>query len=491
MSKLVARMAKMKAENLTGIQRHNQRETDNHSNPDIDIQRSHLNYDLVNVQSVNYRDHIRQIIDSQKISNRAVRKDAVLVDEWLITSDYSFFQSLTDSKKYFEDSLTYFSERCGAENIAYATVHLDETTPHMHLGIVPMVEGRLSSKQVFNRQALKEIQEELPNYLKERGHIIERGIKGSERKHLTVPEFKENQKEIKKMVSKVNELKDEVSTLQETQEQLDFSAQNFWHEEWLSSKVAYPDFEMMVFSSETHEPVIVNETTPRDLKMSFKKVFELFKEKFKQLKAYIGLKWQKTVDREIYLSNVKINLDSRENFLETKIEGFNEEIRVKEKQLDQLGMLIESKNTYIKCIADNSELSMEIPSYAKPSRLNKDMLVVPKDKLIEKHVSATAVSEMLRLKGSFEYTAKRIEIQARDGLSSFEVNQKNMVLNRKVNQLESETVNYWNAMGKLLNDGIVTKELANRLNLPRDFRTEFGLMENENVLNQRHSGPTR
>ncbi|WP_396028470.1 plasmid recombination protein, partial [Enterococcus faecalis] len=48
MSKIVARMEKMKVGNLSGIQRHNQRETDNHSNPDIDIEKSHLNYDLVN-----------------------------------------------------------------------------------------------------------------------------------------------------------------------------------------------------------------------------------------------------------------------------------------------------------------------------------------------------------------------------------------------------------------------------------------------------------
>ncbi|WP_260653899.1 plasmid recombination protein, partial [Enterococcus faecalis] len=45
MSKIVARMEKMKVGNLSGIQRHNQRETDNHSNPDIDIEKSHLNYD--------------------------------------------------------------------------------------------------------------------------------------------------------------------------------------------------------------------------------------------------------------------------------------------------------------------------------------------------------------------------------------------------------------------------------------------------------------
>ena len=37
MSMVVARMQKMKAENLTGIGNHNQRKTENHSNTDIDM----------------------------------------------------------------------------------------------------------------------------------------------------------------------------------------------------------------------------------------------------------------------------------------------------------------------------------------------------------------------------------------------------------------------------------------------------------------------
>lgn len=60
----------------------------------------------------------------------------------------------------------------------------------MHMGIVPFAkENKSSAKRVFNRQALQEIQEELPRYLQEKGFKIERRSKGSERKKLTVPEF--------------------------------------------------------------------------------------------------------------------------------------------------------------------------------------------------------------------------------------------------------------------------------------------------------------
>ena len=46
MSHIVARMQKMKVGNLGGAYRHNERIFENHSNKDIDTERSHLNYEL-------------------------------------------------------------------------------------------------------------------------------------------------------------------------------------------------------------------------------------------------------------------------------------------------------------------------------------------------------------------------------------------------------------------------------------------------------------
>ena len=61
----------------------------------------------------------------------------------------------------------------------------------MHLGIVPMRDGKLSSKAMFDREELKKIQDELPQYLNEQGFELERGARNSEAKHLTVAEFKQ------------------------------------------------------------------------------------------------------------------------------------------------------------------------------------------------------------------------------------------------------------------------------------------------------------
>uniref|UniRef100_UPI00115790EB plasmid recombination protein n=1 Tax=Enterococcus faecalis TaxID=1351 RepID=UPI00115790EB len=106
MSFAVARMQKVKSGNLVGVGNHNQRNTDNHSNKDIDVERSHLNYDLVN-RTENYKRDIEQLINDNKSSSRAVRKDAVLINEWIITSDNPFFKDKDD--KEIDDLSDYYA----------------------------------------------------------------------------------------------------------------------------------------------------------------------------------------------------------------------------------------------------------------------------------------------------------------------------------------------------------------------------------------------
>lgn len=229
MSMMVARMQKMKADNLIGIGNHNQRKIQNHSNKEIDQTRSPLNYDLVQ-RTEQYKTDIQQYINENKASSRTVRKDAVLVSEWIITSDTDFFKSLTkeQTKTFFEVAKEYFAEKYGEENIRYAQVHLDERTPHMHLGIVPFTDDkRLSAKTIFNRQALQTIQNELPERMNEKGFQIERGQERSERKHLNVKEYKELKDKTVELEnrtlvshSKLHEVESELGILYEKQEEL-------------------------------------------------------------------------------------------------------------------------------------------------------------------------------------------------------------------------------------------------------------------------------
>ncbi|MGX1988547.1 MobV family relaxase, partial [Bacillus subtilis] len=198
---------------------HNQRERESRTNSDIDKERSHENYDLVHDGKIDYNQHVKEIIESQKTGTRKTRKDAVLVNELLVTSDKNFFDRLdpTEQKRFFEESYKLFSERYGEQNIAYATVHMDEKTPHMHVGVVPMRDGKLQGKNVFNRQELLWLQDKFPEHMQKLGFDLERGEKGSTREHLETREFKKQtlEKEIDFLEKNLQEKKNELLALNE------------------------------------------------------------------------------------------------------------------------------------------------------------------------------------------------------------------------------------------------------------------------------------
>lgn len=219
MSFAVVRMQKMKSHDLKGIQFHNQRERKSLTNDDIDEERSHENYDFQNDKNINYNERVKDIIDSQKTGTRKTRKDAVLVNELLITSDKNFFENLNadEQKRFFEESYKLLSDRYGKQNVAYATVHNDEKTPHMHMGIVPMRDGKLQGKNVFNRQELLWLQDKFPKHMQELGFDLKRGERGSDRKHMETREFKKHmlEKDIDLLEKKLSEKKNELETFNE------------------------------------------------------------------------------------------------------------------------------------------------------------------------------------------------------------------------------------------------------------------------------------
>lgn len=184
----------MNGQAIKGIQIHNQREKESASNPDIRKEDIHLNYDLIHGdKKVDYKKEIQQVISENVKSVKKIRKDAVLVSEFLITSDTPFFNKLSpdEQKQYFETTKDFLADRYGEQNLIYATVHNDEQTPHMHVGIVPVTEdGRLSAKDVIgNRMQLVKLQDDFNAHVKTRGYDLERGV-SSNRKHVEMAKFK-------------------------------------------------------------------------------------------------------------------------------------------------------------------------------------------------------------------------------------------------------------------------------------------------------------
>lgn len=224
---------------VKGIQIHDQREKEfSHTNSDIDFSKSHLNEDLENSERINFNHKVKKHIQELNLP-RKVRKDAIVMCQCLVTSDKSFFDNLSPAKQniFFQDSFNFIKEKYGEKNIISATVHHDETTPHMHVNFVPVTkDGRLCAKDLFKRADLIKLHDDFHKYCKEHGYNLERGErKGESKKHLSVEKYK--------LETKGKELEETKTELNKTQDKLknDFETvrnvkTNIWRLEHLEKK---------------------------------------------------------------------------------------------------------------------------------------------------------------------------------------------------------------------------------------------------------------
>ena len=259
MSFLVLHMDKFKKEAVRGIQNHNQRERQSHSNPDINYDKSHLNYDLHNNHKINFSKTIEQRLDELDLK-KAIRHDAVYMCGLVVSSDSAFFEKKSDktTREFFEACQEFLTKFVGKENVIAASVHLDEKTPHMHFTHVPVSnDGRLNANKIYTRASLKKLQSDLPKYLQNRGFIIERGVeqeKGSAKKHLTTRDFKQQQEALANLKLEIEKARQNLAAIQKEEKNLTTElavVENLAHEarRELESKIVLPKPGLIVSKS--------------------------------------------------------------------------------------------------------------------------------------------------------------------------------------------------------------------------------------------------
>ena len=159
------------------------------SNTCIDSSRTKDNYRLL-FRNSSYTDFINARISELNLS-KAPRKDAVLMASFVVGSDREFFKGLDEYEQncFFRDCVNFFIDRYGRRNIISAVVHNDETTPHMHLNLIPIKDGRLCAKDLLNRNELSKLQTDFYEQVGKRWGL-QRGKEGSTASHLSTAEFK-------------------------------------------------------------------------------------------------------------------------------------------------------------------------------------------------------------------------------------------------------------------------------------------------------------
>ena len=190
----ILRFAKYKGPEIGHIEAHNERTKEKYaSNPDVDTNRSHLNFHLIQPERKYRAEAERQIAEAKC----RTRKDSIRVVETLVTASPEFFKGkkAVEIRAFFEEAVRFIEKHQSKDTIISAVVHMDEKTPHMHLSFVPLTaDRRLSAKDIVgNKKKLIWWQDEFWKHMVKKWPDFERGENASEtgRTHIPPRLFKE------------------------------------------------------------------------------------------------------------------------------------------------------------------------------------------------------------------------------------------------------------------------------------------------------------
>ena len=119
------------------------------------------------------------------------RKDAVLMVEYLMTASPEWWKQASHAQQqdFFKQSYSWLEQKYGADRIIVATIHKDETSPHLSAFVVPLTkDGRLSAKEFIGDRAQMSLDQS--TYAQAVRHLgLERGVMGSKAKHQTIRSY--------------------------------------------------------------------------------------------------------------------------------------------------------------------------------------------------------------------------------------------------------------------------------------------------------------
>ena len=181
----------------------------------VDPTRTHLNRELVQLpKGVTERDEaIAHRIKSAGIK-RKITPDQVRAIRVMLSGTHEDMMKIQQDGRideWCDDSMQWLHKTFGKENTVSAVLHMDETTPHVHATIVPIVMGerrkakqkkqtegkrtyrkktdaaRLCADDVLNRDRLVAYHDDYAKVMERYG--LQRGVRGSEARHTTTAQY--------------------------------------------------------------------------------------------------------------------------------------------------------------------------------------------------------------------------------------------------------------------------------------------------------------
>ena len=203
MSYAIIRNENYKMGQLALIYRHNERKNTNYSNKDINKQNSIKNYSIKSINT-SYQKAFKILKEQYNLKGQ-IKKVSNVMCELIITSDKYFFDLIgeNETKRYFQMAYDFVKDyqNLGEQYIVSAKVHLDETTPHLHIVFIPVIHklDRKSGKMIDKiscsefwkgKDSYKKLQDSFYKCVKDNGFDLERG-KSNNLEHLSTEKLKQ------------------------------------------------------------------------------------------------------------------------------------------------------------------------------------------------------------------------------------------------------------------------------------------------------------
>ena len=316
---------------LSQIGSHNKREKKAYnSNPDIDIERTKDNIELVplnekylkgfdNLTKEYKKEHEERMKTERKSRQKKYHEMLnssrnCVADELLFTATHKFFDGMNKEqiKEWADTCMEFVYKDLGytKEQVLHSVVHLDEETPHIHCVVVPLVNKldnrtntyryTISKKQyIKDKFELSELQDKYHQRLTEKGYDLERGIKGSDNKNIDIKQYKKLTKKLNHDLNMRNENFD--------------NAMNEFEQKMKSSKNAIFDKEYVKVKKETFESMnkVIDESKKiREIQPKLQTLFDKvdgYANSYKYLEKE-NFRYKKEID----------NLESKNNDLEMR-----------------------------------------------------------------------------------------------------------------------------------------------------------------------------
>ena len=178
-----------------------------------DSTRTHLNRELIQFPDgvTNRTQAIQHRLDTaglkRKIANNQVRAIRIL-----LTGTHEDMMQIEKNGKlddWCQDNIDWLRKTYGSDNVVSVVLHMDESTPHLHATVVPIVQTerqrkkkeqevkrtyrkkapapRLCADDVMSRANLKRYQNTYAEAMQKYG--LQRGIEGSEAQHISTHEY--------------------------------------------------------------------------------------------------------------------------------------------------------------------------------------------------------------------------------------------------------------------------------------------------------------